>query len=128
MLQKLQNILAADLRKLGIKRQVTFPSGALLVTCESATKVDQLRQITSTAGIKEKIRKENAPKFWVHTIPKNTTVEQVKDLTRRFAGTKFHVELHPYHSEKYKDQFFAAVRTSLEDLKNVAKARYIRVG
>jgi len=65
----------------------------------------------------------------VHTIPKNTTVEQVKeDLTQRFAGTDFHIELHPYHCEKYKDQFFAVVRTSLEGLKNVAKAKSIRVG
>jgi len=52
-LQKLQNMPEANPCQLGIKRHIAFPSGALLVTCSSATQAEQLRSITSKAGIPE---------------------------------------------------------------------------
>jgi len=73
VLQKLQNLPEADPRQLGVKRHVVFPSGALLVTCQSATQAEQLRGITAKAGIAEKVRKTKAPEFRIHMVPRETT-------------------------------------------------------
>ena len=129
VLQKLQNMPEANPRQLGIKRHVAFPSGALLVTCGSATQAEQLRGITTKAGIHEKVRRTKAPEFRVHSVPSETTPAQLKaDIQQRLGEIEAEVALFPYQDPRFQGQCFAVVKTTIEDLKKVAKIRSLRVG
>jgi len=129
VLQKLQNLPAANPRTLGIKRHVPFSSGALLVTCGSEEQANHLRTISQEAGIQEKKLKNTTPEFRIHQIPAHTTLEELKeDIAKRFGEIEAEPLLLKYKNEKFKDLQFAVVKTTPEGLKQASQTRTIRVG
>jgi len=77
VLQRLQNMPEADLQQLGIKRYVVFPSGALLVKCNSQTGTTTEGHHLQCQYLREG-RTTKAHEFRIHTIPGCTSKEQLQ--------------------------------------------------
>jgi len=129
VLQKLQNLPEANPRKLGIRRHIQFPSGAVLVTCGDPERAEELRRVAEKAGIQEKKVITKNPEFRIHSIPAYTTPEELtEDIQRRFTIQPLDIKLLPYTSEKRKSQLYAVVICNLELYKQAQKTRNIRIG
>ena len=115
VLQRLQNMLEADPRSLGVKRHIQFPSGAVLVRCSNEEEANKLRVIASSSGFKEKKPMLKQPELRLHNIPKNTTSDLIAaDIERRHGEHPLEVKLFPYRSPDKTDVSFAVVTCTLE--------------
>lgn len=129
VLQKLQNIPEADPVKLGVKRHVPFPSGAVLVTCASVEQVNSLRTIASQAGISEKKAQTKPPEVRIHGIDPKITTEAISHrISSRYEEAPESVQLFPSKSTKHPGSMFAVLRTSLELKEKMSKHNSIRLG
>lgn len=132
VIKKLQKVPEADPLKLGVKRQVQFPSGAALVTCHSEHQATLLRTIAQNIGIREKLRNPRSPQIRIHDIPGNVSNEEAgRWIERGFGEAPLEVLSFPYRTTNQDDEEatrFAVVSTSMELYRKMSERRSVRIG
>lgn len=128
VLQRLQNMPEADPQKLGVKRHVQFPSGAVLVACNTQEQAAELSQIATSQGIAIKARKEVPFTARIHGLPSNTTKEQVREAICGKLKAEVTVKIVAYKVAKGNETHFAIVTTDKAGWDRITKAKMLRLG
>ena len=122
--QRLQNLPEANARTLGVKRHVSFPSGACLITCKEASQVEKLRLIATKEGFTEKKRPSKPPQVRIHNIPGNTSIEELEgDIFSKFGEHTKQLQLFHYKQKERKELKFAVTDISLNLKNSMTKAK-----
>lgn len=125
---ELQKLPGANPRRLGIQQHIKFPSGAVLITCQTENQTNELRTvIEQTPTITEKHIKKNPHQVKIHGVDINTPREDLEeDIERLFHEKPNEIIWVPYKNQEKKK--IAVLTTSQTLYEALSKRKTIRVG
>ncbi|VDO11365.1 unnamed protein product [Brugia timori] len=121
-------------RAFNILHHTEFPSGAVLLVCGSAAKVEELRAaVAHIAGLRLKTETKLGYSFRVHFIPEETTEDDfVEDFGKRFPQAPVTVKFVPYWAPKAGSRQvgakLAVCEVDADTFKTAEAVRSLRVG
>ena len=129
LLRKLHNTPEAGPSHIKIQRHIRFPSGALLVHCNTAEDAQKLRETAGKIGIEEKRRIMKLPELKIHNIIEDITTEDISDaIVNKYQIAPENISLHNYRSENKTGERFAVITVSHPLYAMMKEARNLLIG